>query len=237
MGPHEVEVGQHRLDSRFVLLCTGSRPAVPPIAGLDEAGSLTSETVFGISRAPASLVVVGGGPIAVELAQAMARLGVGVTLLEMLPTILAREEPELVERLRAVLVQEGLGIHVGVRVERVSVEDGRKVVHGREGEDARRWEADEVLVATGGSPNVGGLGLAELGVAVGRSGIGVDEAMRTAVPSIYAAGDVAGRYLFTHSAAHDAASGAQHVLSRDGARWPSWFRGARSPTRSWRMWG
>lgn len=148
--------------------------------------------------------MVGGGPIAVELAQAMIRLGVHVTLLEMLPTILSREEPELVERLRGVLVQDGVEIHLGVRVEPVSAEDGRKVVDGHEGEDARRWEADELLVPTGRSPNVAGLGLEELGLAVGRSGIEVDEAMRTAVPSICAAGDVAGPYLFTHSAAHDA---------------------------------
>jgi len=156
------------------------------------------------------VVVIGGGPIGVELAQAMARLGVSVSLLQKAPTILPREEPVLSERLAALLGGEGVEINTGVGVEAVRIDGGDKVVEGRSGgadaggSEPRTWRAAEVLVAAGRSPNVEGLGLAEVGVKVGPKGVEVDGRMRSSVPSIYAAGDVAGRWLFTHSAGHEA---------------------------------
>ncbi|HET7488620.1 MAG TPA: FAD-dependent oxidoreductase [Acidimicrobiales bacterium] len=203
-GPHTVDVDGRALETRFVLLCTGSRPAVPPVPGLAEAGHLTSENVFEVERAPARLMAIGGGPIAVELAQGCNRLGVDVTVLQRGPRILPRDEPELVAILADRLQAEGVRIVVDVAVERVEVSGGVKVVHGTVAGEPSSWEADEILVAAGRRPNVEALGLEAAGVRTGPRGIEVDDRMRSSVPSVYAAGDVAGRYLFTHSAAHEA---------------------------------
>ncbi len=205
-GPNTVElVGQDRtLEARYILVCTGSRPLTPPLDGLKEAGFLTSESVFEIERAPKSMVMIGGGPIAIEMAQAFTRLGIRTTVLQKGPGILPRDEPDLVATLTSMLRAEGVDLRLNVATERVAVADGRKIVYGAEGGEPARWEAEELLVAVGRRPNVEGLGLEEVGVKVGRRGIEIDERMRTSVPSIYAAGDVAGRFLFTHSAAYEA---------------------------------
>jgi len=205
-GPNTVElVGQDcTLETRVILVCTGSRPLVPPIEGLKEAGFLTSESVFEIERAPKSVVMIGGGPISIELAQAFTRLGIPTTVLQKDQGILPRDEPDLVAVLTRMLREEGVDLRLDVDTERVAVAEGRKIVFGAEHGEPARWEAEELLVAVGRRPNIEGLGLEEVGVKVGRRGIEVDERMRTSVPSIYAAGDVAGRFLFTHSAAYEA---------------------------------
>ncbi len=211
VGPNAVRVlgegltGDDReLETRVILVCTGSRPFVPPIEGLQEAGFLTSETLWDVERAPASMVMIGAGPIATEMSQAFVRLGIPTTVLQQGPRILPRDEPDLVDILVTKLRSEGVDLHFNVEVERVAVSGGRKIVFGSENGEPSRWEGEELLVATGRRPNVEGLGLDEVGVKVGRTGIEVDERMRTAVPSIYAAGDVAGRFLFTHSAGYEA---------------------------------
>ena len=191
------------LESRFILLCTGSRPAVPPIEGLTDAGFITSENVFELERGPASVVMIGGGPIAIEMAQGFSRLGIGVTVLQRGPGILPRDEPELVTTLTRRLREEGVDLRLKVETQRVTVENGRKVVHGTEDGISARWEADELMVAAGRRPNTEGLGLEGVGVEVGPKGVVVDQRMRTTAPSIYAAGDLAGRFLFTHSAAYE----------------------------------
>jgi pyruvate/2-oxoglutarate dehydrogenase complex dihydrolipoamide dehydrogenase (E3) component len=207
-GPNTVRVtggdGSSRdLETRFVLLCTGSRPAAPPIEGLREAGYLTSENVFELDRGPASVVMIGGGPIAIEMAQGFARLGIRVTVLQKGPGILPRDEPELVAILTRLLREDGVDLHLNVETRRVTVSDGRKAVHGVEAGEESRWAAEELLVAVGRRANVEDLGLEELGVDMGPRGVVVDQRMRTSVPSIYAAGDLAGRFLFTHSAAYE----------------------------------
>ncbi|GAC1598585.1 MAG: FAD-dependent oxidoreductase [Acidimicrobiales bacterium] len=188
------------LEARRILICSGSRPAAPDLAGLSDASYLTSENVFELDEAPDSVCFIGGGPIAVELAQAFARLGVTTTLLQKGPAILPREEPDLVAALTGILRAEGVDIHTDVETDRVTVSESGTTVHAGD----RSWTARRVLVAAGRRPNVEGLGLEEIGVEVGPRGIVVDNRMRTAVASIYAAGDVAGRYLFTHTAAHEA---------------------------------
>ncbi len=208
-GPTLLEVtgpgGQRRtLHTRFTLLCTGSTPAEPDIPGLVDAGFLTSESVFELERAPGSLTMVGAGPIAVELAQAFTRLGVPTTVLGRDDRILPKDEPALAATLADLLRAEGVDLQLGVEVGRVSRRGEQKVVHGVQAGAARTWEAEELFVATGRTPNVTGLGLEEVGVEVGDRGVVVDDRMRTSVPSIYAAGDVAGRYLFTHSAGNEA---------------------------------
>jgi len=206
VGPNTVElIGQDRtLETRVILICTGSRPATPPIEGLKAAGFLTSENVFEIERAPKSIVMIGGGPIAVEMAQGFNRLGIRTTVLQKGPGILPRDEPDLVATLTDMLRDEGVDLRLNVETERVAVAEGGKIVFGAEAGVPARWEAEELLVAVGRRPNIEGLGLEEVGVKVGRRGIEVDERMRTSVPSIYAAGDVAGRFLFTHSAGYEA---------------------------------
>lgn len=200
-GPHEVTVDGRTLTTRFVLLCTGSRPVVPDLLGLEDAGYLTSETVFELEAAPRSVVVVGGGPIGVELAQGLCRLGVRVTMLQRGPTILPRDEPALVGALHDVLGAEGVEVHVGVEPTSATVgADGARTVHAASGS----WSAEAVLVAVGRRPAVDGLGLEAIGVEVGADGVVVDDRSRTTVPSIYAAGDVAGRHRFTHAAAYEA---------------------------------
>ena len=192
------------LEARVILLCTGSRPAVPPIEGLREAGYLTSENLFEIERAPKSIVLIGGGPICIEMAQAFTRLGVRTTVLQKGPGILPRDEPDLVALLTAKLRAEGVDLRLNVDTERVTVAGGRKIVHGSENGEPARWEAEDLLVGVGRRPNIEGLGLEEVGVKMGKRGVEVDERMRTSVPSIYASGDLAGRYLFTHSAGYEA---------------------------------
>ncbi|MDQ3679082.1 MAG: FAD-dependent oxidoreductase [Actinomycetota bacterium] len=204
VGPHTVDVDGRTLSTRYILVCTGSRPADPGIDGLQETGYLTSENVFDLERAPRSVVAIGGGPIAIEMAQGLRRLGLGVTVLQRGSSILARDEPELVAMLAQRLRDEGVDLQLGVSVDRVTVEDGQKVVRGRQGGKEVRFAAEDLLVGVGRKPNLEDLGLEAVGVKVGGQGIEVDERMRTRVASIYASGDVAGRYLFTHSAAHEA---------------------------------
>lgn len=219
-GPRSVSVGGRELHTRFVLLCTGSRTSVPPIPGLTESGFASSETLFRLTRVPRTFVIIGGGPAAVELAQGLNRLGIKVALLELLPRLLPREEPELAELLTVVLQREGVEVHVGAAAEKISLENGLKVVRGTEDGAPFRLEGEELLVAAGRSPNVAGLGLEELGVEIGPGGVQVDGRMRTSVPSIYAAGDVAGRFLFTHSAAYEATIAVRNMFFPGSTRAP-----------------
>jgi len=209
-SPTSVRVGDEEHETRYLLLATGSRPATPPIDGLAEAGYLTSERIFELDRAPASLVMIGAGPIAIELAQALVRLGVPVTVLQRGPGVLQREEPELAARLVAKLRAEGVQLVTDVDIDRVTVADDGSVKTVHAGE--RSWSAAEIFVGAGRKPNVEGLGLEDVGVKVGRRGIEVDDRLRTSVRSIYAAGDVAGRHLFTHSAGYEAARAVRNMF-------------------------
>ncbi len=209
---HEVSADGRRFSARFILIATGSRPAAPPIDGLPDVGFLTSATLFTLDELPPSLLVVGGGPIAIEIAQAMARLGTRVTVLEALPRILTAEEPSLSDRMRRTLEREGVVVEVGVSLRRAHVDQGRKVLVGVVDGTERAWSAGEILVATGRSPNIESLGLDAAGVSFSARGVSVDERLRTSVPSIFAAGDVAGRYLFTHSAVAEAATALRNMF-------------------------
>jgi pyruvate/2-oxoglutarate dehydrogenase complex dihydrolipoamide dehydrogenase (E3) component len=210
---HEVEVNGQTLWGRHIVVATGSRAAVPPIPGLAEAGFLTNETVFDIEERPASLLVMGGGPIGTELGQAFARLGTKVTIVSATPHICAKEDPDVAEVLAARLRGEGVRILNGSTATRVTLRNGKKVVTvaapgGAEIEVA----ADEILVAVGRTPNVEGLGLDAVGVAHSKKGIEIDSTCRTSVPSIWAVGDVVGGPLFTHWAGHQARVVIRNIL-------------------------
>jgi pyruvate/2-oxoglutarate dehydrogenase complex dihydrolipoamide dehydrogenase (E3) component len=196
-----VEVEGQRLRFRRAVIATGARPAVPPIEGLMPAGFLTNETVFDLTELPRRLVVVGSGPIGCELAQSFARLGCEVTLVEMMPRILFREDPEASAVLAVSLARDGVRVLVETRVRQVSAAAEGKLL--RVERDGREEEllADEILIGIGRTPNVEDLGLEQAGVTYDpQRGVDVDDRLRTANPRIYAAGDVCTRFKLTHVA-------------------------------------
>jgi pyruvate/2-oxoglutarate dehydrogenase complex dihydrolipoamide dehydrogenase (E3) component len=202
---NRVEAAGRTVRARRFVIATGSRAAVPPIPGLEVVPYLTNETLFRLTKVPEHLIVVGGGPIGVEMAQAHRRLGARVTVLEM-ATLLPRDDPELVEVVRLALRRDGVDIREGVRIE--GVETG-PVVHL---EDGGRIEGSHLLIAAGRRPNVQGLNLDAAGIAHGPQGIRVDARLRTTNPKIYAIGDVIGGPQFTHAAGHQAGIVLRNIL-------------------------
>ncbi len=201
-GPDTVEVGGQTLRFKKAVIATGARAFVPPIEGLAEAGYLTNETVFSLTERPPRLVVLGGGPLGCELAQAFCRLGSRVTLVEMSPQLLGREDPDAARILREALLRDGVELRLDTSVTRVEASPGsEKLFHLVSGGREEVLRADEILVATGRAPNVDGLGLEAAGVDYDRrSGVVVDDRLRTTNKRIYAAGDVCMAYKFTHTA-------------------------------------
>jgi pyruvate/2-oxoglutarate dehydrogenase complex dihydrolipoamide dehydrogenase (E3) component/uncharacterized membrane protein YdjX (TVP38/TMEM64 family) len=207
-SPWSVEVelasgGRRTLTTRNIVIAAGARPFVPPITGLREADPLTSDTVWQLRALPRRLVVLGGGPIGCELAQCFARFGAEVTQVEMASRLLIREDPEfsgmLAQRLRA----EGINLLLGHKAKEVRVEGGEKVLIAEAQGGEVRVVCDEILCAVGRVANTEGYGLEELGIPVARTRtVEVNEYLQTRYPNIFACGDVAGPYQFTHTAAH-----------------------------------
>jgi len=205
--------GPRTLATRAIVIATGARAFVPPIPGLPQVGFLTSDTLWELRELPPRLVVLGGGPVGSELAQAFARLGSQVTQVEMLPRILAREDPDVSQLITERFEQEGIRVLTGHTAREFLIDGGRKTLvaehHGAE----VRIEFDQVLVAVGRAPRTDDLGLETLGIAIGRGGtIQTDEFLRTKYPNITVCGDVAGPYQFTHTAAHQAWYAAVNAL-------------------------
>ncbi len=205
-SPYEVRVGERRIATRNIVLATGGSPFVPPIPGLAEADCVTSDTVWELRELPPRLVVLGGGPIGCELAQAFARFGSTVTQVERNGRLLMREDEDVAAVLQAQFAAEGVRVLASHVVERAETENGAKRLLCRDAAGAAvAIPFDLILVATGRAPNTAGLGLEEVGVALDERGaVAVDEYLRTSVPTIYACGDVAGPYQFTHTASHQA---------------------------------
>jgi pyruvate/2-oxoglutarate dehydrogenase complex dihydrolipoamide dehydrogenase (E3) component len=202
-----------RVRARRFVVSTGSSPAVPPIPGLDTVGYLTNETVFLLRECPEHLIVVGGGPIGLEMAQAHRRLGARVTVLEAFE-IMGPDDRELAAVVRARLVREGVEINEGTAVKSVEKsEDGVVAVVEHDGE-ARRINGSHILVAAGRRPNLEGLDLEAAGVEYSRKGIEVDARLRSTNNRIFAIGDVAGSYQFTHVAGYHAGIVIRNALFR-----------------------
>ena len=196
-----VEVGGRELNFSRAVLATGARADVLPIPGLAEAGPLTNETLFSLSELPARLAVIGAGPIGCEMAQAFARFGSEVTLFEAECKILPREDADAAKIVEAALERDGVRTVCDAKIEKVERQgDVRTIRLAREGE-TESWEFDQILVGVGRAPNVEGIGLENAGVEFDkRKGVTVDERLRTTNPKIFAVGDVAMGYKFTHMA-------------------------------------
>jgi pyruvate/2-oxoglutarate dehydrogenase complex dihydrolipoamide dehydrogenase (E3) component len=209
---HELALNEERIASRNILIATGSRPLVPRIEGLEAVGYLTNESVFDLQHLPASLVVVGGGPIGVELGQAFARLGSNVTIIEGLERVLPREDPEVSAALTSVLQSEQMTIVTNALFVKASRNGQKKIVTARQGDRFLTFEADEILLALGRRPNVEGLHLDAAGVSYDTKGIQVDKHLQTSTSNILAIGDVIGGYLFSHVAAYQAGVAVRNAL-------------------------
>ncbi len=204
-----------RLTARSIILATGARPFVPPLPGLEEVGYLTSDTLWDelVKRdeAPRRLVVLGGGPIGCELAQSFARLGSNVTQVEMLPRIMIREDEDVSGHVRKSLQADGVTVLTGHKALRCERDGDDKVLVVEHAGEERRIAFDDLLCAVGRAARLAGYGLEELGIPTQRT-ILTNEYLETLYPNIFAAGDVAGPYQFTHVAAHQAWYAAVNAL-------------------------
>jgi pyruvate/2-oxoglutarate dehydrogenase complex dihydrolipoamide dehydrogenase (E3) component len=211
---HTVEAGDHRITARRFVVATGSSPIVPPIPGLDSVSYFTNETIFESSERIEHLIVIGGGPVGVEIAQAHLRLGARVTVLEALK-VLGKEDAELAEPLIERLRQEGLVIGQGVKVDAIAPREGGGVrVSVSAGGESEVLGASHILIATGRRPNTEGLGLEEAGIKFDSSGIKVSGGLVTSNKRVFAIGDVTGGPQFTHVANYHAGIVVRRALFR-----------------------
>ena len=205
-SPYSVDVDGHEITTKNIVIATGGAPLIPSIPGLADGVYFTSDTIWELRTVPSRFVVLGGGPIGSELAQAFCRFGSRVTIVEQAPHLLLREDEDVSEALRKQFESEGIQVltnHVASRVESDGGE--RMLVCVKPDKSELRVPFDEILVAVGRKPNTEGLGLEDVGVAIGEKGeVVVDEYLRTSVPTIYACGDAIGPYQFTHTASHEA---------------------------------
>jgi pyruvate/2-oxoglutarate dehydrogenase complex dihydrolipoamide dehydrogenase (E3) component len=200
-GPNQFAIGGQTIEFKKAVIATGSRPAILPIPGLAETGFLTNEDVFyRLVEQPRRLAVIGGGPIGVELAQTMQRLGSQVSLFDVADHILPREEPDAAAVVQAQLVRDGVQLYLAANIGHVSQAAAGKRLSFTLGGVEQTLEVDEILLAVGRRPNVEGLNLEAAGVAYSKTGVTVNDRLQTSNPAIYAAGDVALKYQFTHAA-------------------------------------
>ena len=209
-SPWTVEIRQadgsvRTLTTRSIVIAAGASPFVPPIPGLKEAEFLTSDTIWGLTELPKRLVVLGGGPIGCELAQSFACLGSAVTQVEMAPRLMLREDPEVSDLVAASLRVDGVNVLTSHQAIRVEVYEGEKRLIVRHGDEELPIAFDQLLCAVGRRPRVTGYGLEELGIPLTpQKTIQTNAFLQTRYPNIYAVGDVAGPFQFTHTAAHQA---------------------------------
>jgi pyruvate/2-oxoglutarate dehydrogenase complex dihydrolipoamide dehydrogenase (E3) component len=199
-GPDKVTVEDRTLHFKKAVIATGAKPAQPPIEGLKEAGFLTNETVFTLTKRPDHLAMVGGGPIGCELSQAFSRLGTRITLIEAGSQFLAREDPEAAAIIAETFRKEGIDVRLATQLKKVTSSQGKKRLYlEREGEEAT-LEVDEIFVGVGRVPNLKSLNLEAAGVEYTHRGVAVNDCLQTTNSRIYAAGDICMNWKFTHAA-------------------------------------
>jgi len=211
----EIDCGgiKQTLTTRAIVIAAGAQPTVPPIPGIEQIGYLTSDTVWNLRALPRRLVVLGGGPIGCELAQCFARFGSQVTQVEMLPRLLIKEDVEVSAAVARQFEQEGVRILTGHKAQRFGVEDGEKTLFAESAGKEVRIAFDELLCAVGRTPNTKGYGLEELGIAVTQQRtVETNDYLECLYPNVYACGDVAGPYQFTHTGSHQAWYAAVNAL-------------------------
>nr|MCU0932313.1 FAD-dependent oxidoreductase [Serpentinimonas sp.] len=232
VNPWTVEIalndgGTQRLTARSIVIAAGARPFVPPLPGLEETGYVTSDTLWDkfaqLDAVPRRLVVLGGGPIGCELAQSFARLGAQVTQVEMGPRIMVREDEEVSVLAQAALQASGVDVRTGHKALRCEVHQGVKALVVEHAGQEQRIEFDELICAVGRSARLTGYGLEELGIPTDRT-VETNEYLQTIYPNIYAAGDVAGPFQFTHVAAHQAWYAAVNALFGDFKKFKADYR-------------
>lgn len=216
-GPNEVAAGAVYIRARRFVVATGSSPMVPPIDGLADVAYLTNENLFELTEIPAHLIVIGGGPIGIEIAQAYRLLGARVSVIEMM-TALGGDDPELVAVVKASLAKDGVVIFEGAKVLRVGRADAGVMVELENGGAAQKIEGSHLLVAAGRRPNLDGLNLDAAGIKTNAKGIRINASLRTSNRRVYAVGDVAGDQQFTHVAAYHADIFIRNALFRIPAK-------------------
>ncbi|MBL4596507.1 MAG: FAD-dependent oxidoreductase [Robiginitomaculum sp.] len=213
-GPAEVSAGGRIIHAKKFIIATGSTARIVPIPGIEETEYLTNENIFDLRECPAHLIIVGGGPIGIEMAQAHKRLGAQVTVLEKF-TALPKDDPELTRIALASLREEGINILEGVDIQSVSGTTGDITITLADG---KTITGSHLLLATGRSPNITGLGLEAAGVHSNQHGIQVDARLRTSNKRIFAIGDVKGGMMFTHAAGYDAGIIIRNILFKMPAK-------------------
>jgi len=202
-SPDTVQAGEHIIKARYFVIATGSHAVGPPIPGLDKDKAFTNETIFGLREKPDHLLVIGGGPIGIEMAQAHRRLGCKVSVFDM-ASILPRDDQSNVEIVRQALLKEGVDLHERVSIKEVKHGDNSVTLVIEKDGTAQEITGSHLLVATGRAPNTDGLDLDKAGVKFEKRGITVDEHLKTSNPKIFAIGDVSGGPQFTHVAGYHA---------------------------------
>ncbi len=207
-----LKIGDTEVSARKIIISTGSAPFIPPIPGLNEVDYLSNETIFELERFPESIIVLGGGAIGIELAQAMNRMGVRVKLIEMMPSILFREEMDMVHPLQEKIRAEGVELYLGAKAAKVEQSSaGIKLTYERDGK-TDSIKAQAILAAVGRKPNVEALNLEAGGIRYERRGIIVNRKMQTSAAGVYALGDVTGPYQFSHMANYQAITAALNAV-------------------------
>jgi pyruvate/2-oxoglutarate dehydrogenase complex dihydrolipoamide dehydrogenase (E3) component len=201
---HTVALGGRAVSARSWVIATGSSAAIPPIEGLEATPYLTNRDLFSLDTLPGSMIILGGGPIAVEMAQAFCRLGTSVTVIQRSEQILGKEDRDMADIVQQELEREGVAFRMNALVTRVSdLGHGRQVVMTNAAGETETLEAEALMVAVGRTPNVAGIGLEKIDIAYTLQGIEVNRYLRTRHKHIYAAGDVIGGYQFTHVAGYE----------------------------------
>ncbi len=213
---HSVSLNGKEVSARNWVIATGSSAAIPPIEGLNQTPYITNREVFSLEKLPDSMVIVGGGPIGIELAQAFTRLGTKITVIEFLPQILNADDQDMTDVILETLKSEGVEVHLKSAVQSVRNLGNEREVTFKAGDETKYVRAETVLIATGRKVNLEGLGLENIGVSFDRRGLKLGPRLRTTLPHIYGAGDVTGVYQFTHAAGYEGGI----VLSNSIFRFP-----------------
>lgn len=200
---HTLKFAERKVTAKKIVLATGSRAAVPPIEGLEEAGFITNREIFKLSKLPESMVIIGAGAIAIEMAQAFSRLGTEVSVIQRSEQILSKEDKDMADMVMQALQEEGVTFHLQCQIKKVEgAQEGKTVVVDQGGRE-KRVKGEEILIALGRQANVEDLGLDAIDLDFNNKGIAVDARLRTSRKHIFAAGDVNGGYQFTHAAGYE----------------------------------